>query len=268
MLILRCLVGLIVWVSVFGSILAIFGLGILFLYNSGVSPGLNDRIGFLGIPTLQGSEYYATYAYICFGIGAVLLILLICCCNRIRLAVAVCKVAGQFVARVCQTTLVPIILTVLLVGMWALCLLCMVYLLSCTNFVAFPGDIFTSVESYSDSSLFRLYFFIFGTFWCNAFIQALGIFIIASSCCMWYYNHGANAQLDSPVTRSAKMAFRYHFGSLAFGAFLLALVQFIEMLVEMFKKHAESTGVAQQNKCFEYAISCLQCCLKCMERII
>jgi hypothetical protein len=227
MFLLRCLVGLIVWVSVFGSILAITGLGVVFLYNSGVSSTFTDTLGFIGIPTLSGSSYYAVYAYICFGIAAFLLILLICCCSRIRLAVAVCKVAGQFVIRVCQAALVPIVLSIILIGMWAACLVCMVYLLSCTTFTAFPNDIFTSVASYSDSSLFRLYFFIFGTLWCNAFIQALGIFIIAASCCMWYYNHGANAQLDSPILRSTGMAFRYHFGSLAFGAFLLALVQFL-----------------------------------------
>jgi uncharacterized membrane protein len=97
--------------------------------------------------------------------------------------------------------------------------------------------------------MFRLYFFIFGTLWSNALIQAIGIFTIASTCCMWYYNHGANSSLDSPVTRSVKMAFRYHFGSLAFGSFLLAVVQFIELIVELIKKHAEKTG-AQQNKCF------------------
>lgn len=157
--------------------------------------------------------------------------MLICCCSRIKLAVAVCKVAGQFVVRVCQAALVPIFLATILIGMWAVCLVCMIYLLSSTNFTIFSGDVFTSVESYSESSLLRLYFFIFGTLWSNALIQALGIFIIASACCMWYYNHGANSELDSPIMRSVKMGFRYHFGSLAFGSFILAVVQFLQMVV-------------------------------------
>jgi hypothetical protein len=136
-------VGIIVWFSILGSILAFIGLGIVFLYNGGKIQSSN--LGFLGIPTFSGSQYYNVYGYICFGIAGVLIILLICCCNRIRLAVAVCKVAGQFVIRVCQVTFVPIILAALLIGMWAACLVCMVYLLSATNFVIFPGDIFTSV---------------------------------------------------------------------------------------------------------------------------
>lgn len=267
MFLLRCLVGLIVWLSIIGSILAFAGMGIIFIYNSGTSATLNSKIEFMGLPKLSGSEYYATYGYICFGVSGFLLIMLLCCCNRIRLAVAVCKVAGQFVIRVCQVMLLPIFLAVVLVGTWAVCLVCMIYLLSATTFVARTGDVFTSVNDYGESSLIRLYFFIFGTLWSSALITAIGIFTVASAVCMWYYNHGANDELDSPVLRSLKMAFRYHFGSLAFGSFILALVQFLQMIVELFKKQAEASG-ADQNKCFEYVINCLRCCLACVERIV
>ena len=91
--------------------------------------------------------------------------------------------------------------------------------------------------------------------------------MVASCCCMWYYNHGANSELDSPVTRSFWMSFRYHLGSLAFGSFILAVVQFMQLMVEIFKKQAEQTG-ADQSPCFEYMINCLRCCLQCVERIV
>jgi hypothetical protein len=45
------------------------------------------------------------------------------------------------------------------------------------------------------------------------------------------------------------MVFRYHFGSLAFGSFILALVQMLQLIVEVFKKQAEASG-ADKNKCF------------------
>lgn len=271
MFLLRCLVGCIVWISILGSILTFAGLGVIFCYNAGVGVFNSTNLGFLGLPSLQGvvtnTQYYATYGYICFGISGFLFLMMLCCCNRIRLAVAVCKVAGQFVIRVCQIMFLPIFLGIILIGMWACCLLCMIYLLSATTFVVTGDDVFTSVKDYSEDSLLRLYYFIFGTLWSNALIQAIGIFTVASAVCMWYYNHGANSELDSPVTRSLKMAFRYHFGSLAFGSFILAVVQFLQMLVEVAKKQAENTG-ADQNKCFEYAINCLRCCLACVERIV
>jgi len=271
MFLLRCLVGCIVWLSILGSILVFAGLGVIFCYNAGIGVFTSANMGFLGIPSLQGTvnntEYYATYGYICFGISGFLFLMMLCCCSRIRLAVAVCKVAGQFVIRVCQVMFLPIILAAILIGMWACCLVCMIYLLSATTFTVYGTDLFTSVADYSEASLLRLYYFIFGTLWSNALIIAIGIFTVASACCQWYYNHGANSELDSPVTRGLKMAFRYHFGSLAFGSFILAVVQFLQMMVEVFKKQAENSG-ADQNKCFEYAINCLRCCLACVERIV
>jgi len=44
---------------------------------------------------------------------------------------------------------------------------------------------------------------------------------------MWYFTQGDVGQNNSykmPVMTSFYRAFRYHFGSLAFGAFLLALI--------------------------------------------
>lgn len=148
MFLLRCLVGCIVWTSILGSILLFAGLGIIFLYNAGVA-SFKNNLGFLGLPTLSGSEYYQVYGYICFGISGFLLLMLICCCSRIKLAVAVCSVAGQFIIRVCQIMLLPIFLVTILLGIWAVCLLCMIYLLSATEFTVFEGDVFTSVKSYS-----------------------------------------------------------------------------------------------------------------------
>jgi choline transporter-like protein 2/4/5 len=66
----------------------------------------------------------------------------------------------------------------------------------------------------------------------------MGIFVIASACAMWYYAHGPGQELDSPILRSYKMVFRYHMGSLAFGSLILAIVQFMQLVVEAFKKQA------------------------------
>lgn len=241
MFLLRCLVGCIVWVSSIGIILIFIGLGVIFLYNGGALG--DEHVGFLGLPKLQGSEYYNTYGYISFAIAGVLLILLLCCCSRLRLAVAVCKVAGQFVIRVCQVSLVPIVLSLLLIMVWGACLIVLVYLLSATDFFASKSvdgsyDILTSVKDFADNDLLMLYYFLFALLWTNALIQAIGIFIIASCCCMWYYKHGPEDVLDSPVSRSFVMSLRYHFGSLAFGSFILAVVQFLQALVEAFKKQA------------------------------
>jgi hypothetical protein len=52
---------------------------------------------------------------------------------------------------------------------------------------------------------------------------------------------------------------------LAFGSLILAIVQFIQFVVEIFKSQSQSVS---QNKCAEYLFNCLRCCLQCLERII
>lgn len=127
---LKCLAGCIVWLSIFGIIGFITGLGVIFLYNSGKLAAYAEYTGYLGIPTYAANSNYDIYSYICFGIAGLLLIILLCCCSRIRLAVAVCKAAGQFVATVCLIVLVPIWQTFLLACLWAPALIAIIYLAS------------------------------------------------------------------------------------------------------------------------------------------
>jgi hypothetical protein len=146
---LRCLVGCTVWSLIFGVILGFAGLGVLLCYNAQVGVFASNNVGFLGLPAINNIQYYATYGYICFGISGFIFLMMFCCYNRIRFTIAVCKIAGQFVRSVCRIMLLPLILTIILIGMWGCCLLCMIYLLSSTYFyVANPTDIFTSVQDY------------------------------------------------------------------------------------------------------------------------
>jgi hypothetical protein len=170
--------------------------------------------------------------YCSLGLAGALLLLLFCCCSRIRIAVAVCKTTGQFVAHTCGIILVPIVQTFINLAMWAVCLVALLYLVSAASFTHTSGDIFTSIGNLQDTALIQFYVFLFGTLWCNAFIQAAGIFAIASACCIWYYSHGpSQEETNFPIFRSYIMVFRYHMGSLAFGSLILAIVQFLQLVV-------------------------------------
>lgn len=249
MFLLRCLAGCIVWCSLFGVIFFFIGLGLIFLYNAGYLGAASGAATYMGVPSWDSTkDNNEIYGWISIGLGCFFFILVLCCCSRLRLAVAVCKSAGQFVAGVCTSVLVPIIQSLVSAGVWAACLVVMVYLVSSAEFVANTGDYFTSIKSYEDYNMIRFYCFVFGTLWVNAFIGAMTIFIIASACTMWYYSHGPDQELTLPIARSYKMVFRFHFGSLAFGALLVAIVQFLQLVVEAVKRQAEATG--QKSKCF------------------
>jgi len=231
---LKCLAGCIVWLSAIGIIAAFSLGGFIFLYNAGIIVTPDAASGYLSIPTVNGgtANTYEIIGYVLFGFAAFFLLLLLCCCSRIRLAVAVCKTAGQFVAHTCGIVLVPIIQTLINLAMWAVCLVAMLYLVSAAPFSSQNGDVFTSITDLKDQALIEFYIFLFGTLWCNAFVQAVGVFVIASACCIWYYSHGPNQdETNFPIFRSYKMVFRYHFGSLAFGSLLLAIIQFLQLVV-------------------------------------
>ncbi len=185
---LRCLAGCIIWLSVIGVIVFFALIGFFFFANAGV---ISASYGGYDVPKSDGNkEQYKVYGIIAFSLSGLFLLITLCCCSRIRLAVAVCKAAGQFIVGVCTSVLVPIFQTILTLGLWGGCLVVMVYLVSTANFkIANSTDYFTSVD-YMDGGLINLYIFIFTTLWSNALIQAIGIFVIASACCMWYYSHG------------------------------------------------------------------------------
>jgi len=210
MFLLRCLAGCIVWCSLFGLIIFFIGTGLIFLYNAGYLGAAKDTATYLGVPTVN-SAANETYGWIFIGLGCFFFIVVLCCCSRLRLAVAVCKTAGQFVAGVCTSVLVPILQTIFAAGLWASCLVVMVFLVSCSQFTSDTGTYFSSIKSYSDDSMVRFYIMVFFTLWCSAFIGGMTIFIIASACTMWYYSHGPDSELTLPIARSYKMVFRYFF---------------------------------------------------------
>lgn len=191
---LRCLAGCIVWCSIFGLIFFFIGLGLVFLYNAGYLGGASGAASYLGVPSTSGTAASnAVYGWICIGLGCFFFLVTLCCCSRLRLAVAVCKSAGQFVASVCSSVLVPIIQALFAMMLWGGAVVVMVFLVSSCGFVGESSSYFSSVASYSEPSMIRFYIFVFFTLWCSAFIGAMTIFIIASACTMWYYSHGPDS---------------------------------------------------------------------------
>lgn len=187
---LRWFAGIIVWASILAIIVFLSALGVIFLYNGGALNDYSTYTGSLGIPVLTASDYYNNYGYAVFGVIGVLLILLLCCCGRIRLAVAICKAAGGFITRVPQIMFVPIFMSTFIAALWAFVLVVIVYLMGSATYTYKTSDVFSSINNYADEKLIYLYYFIFGSLWTNAVLGAITIFVVASACCMWYYSHG------------------------------------------------------------------------------
>ncbi len=104
-----------------------------------------------------------------------------------------------------------------------------------------------------------------------AFISYVGIFIIACTTAIWYFNGSKDSpnQFPRPILTSCWWVLRYHLGSIALGAFILAVVWTIRiMLAYVAAKIQEMKARGVQNKALEMTISCLMCIVACFERFI
>eukprot|EP00930_Biecheleria_cincta_P047272 TRINITY_DN32732_c0_g1_i1.p1 TRINITY_DN32732_c0_g1~~TRINITY_DN32732_c0_g1_i1.p1 ORF type:complete len:942 (-),score=124.05 TRINITY_DN32732_c0_g1_i1:243-3068(-) len=249
-------------------------------------------------------EVLKVCAYILWVLGGIYLILVCIFQDRIRLAIAVNKVAATFVAHTPRILLVPIvqaIIGVLWIGLWAFSAS---FLLSQVPASYTPTRSYASyAEAYGTTDIpgkcndkwpagtvwknedvcppdakgnpqcwncappryifdtrFAVSFFVF--LWNNALNVAMGQCIIAGAVGVWFFTPNAEKGKRRAIATSVYNVFRYHLGSLAFGSFIIAVIQFIRYCMKYLEKQAKQ----QKNKVMVMVFKAIQCCLWCFEK--
>lgn len=119
-----------------------------------------------------------------------------------------------------------------------------------------------TVELDDDAEGF-LWYWTFAFLWVFNLFMAIALFVIASAACIWYFSQD---NCHAPVMKSFYRAFRYHLGSLAFGALLVAIVQMVRLVIAYFQKQLAASG--NPNKALALLLSYLQYYVAYVERII
>lgn len=109
---------------------------------------------------------------------------------------------------------------------------------------------------------FAVSFFVY--LWNNALNIALGQIIIAGAVVVWFFTKNTNKGSKNAIRRSLHMVFRYHLGSVAFGAFIIAVIQFIRYLLKYYEQQAK----AQKNRVLVLILKVLQCLIWCFEKCV
>jgi len=104
---------------------------------------------------------------------------------------------------------------------------------------------------------------LFGFLWNNNVILAINQITIAGSVADWYYSFRGRNLKNCAVARSYGRMFK-NFGSLCIGSLLIAIVQFIRIMMKWVKQHVKG----KENKVTEALFKCLECCLACFERFL
>ncbi|CAM4717760.1 unnamed protein product [Leuciscus chuanchicus] len=124
---------------------------------------------------------------------------------------------------------------------------------------------------YGGESLYHRYIFVLQLcnllvfLWLVNFTIALGQCTLAGAFASYYWALRKPEDIPPcPLASSFGRALRYHTGSLAFGALILSIVQFIRIILEYLDHKLKGA----HNACARFLLCCLKCCFWCLEHFI
>lgn len=266
MILLRHCAGVMTWLSIIGVISALAVLG--GLYYTGAN---NMKAMVATYKTSGGSansiENSTTsrrvLAYICWGIAGIILLGVICLFGRIKLAIAILKAAADYVKANPFIFLVPPVMLILLLAFYAYSGITAIYLFS-SGEPAQASGLPVGSYTYTPTQKRLIIYVLFGILWGNAFLLACTVFIIASSVCIWYFEQPDH---HNTIRKSVRRLWRYHLGSIAFGSFILAVVQMIRLILTYIDQQAKKSA-ASENKVVKFLLKCAKCAVWCFEKCI
>ena len=110
-------------------------------------------------------------------------------------------------------------------------------------------------------------YFLFGFLWTNQLINNVAFTSLSGSYCHWYFfRRDQKQQTRFPLAWSTYRVFRYHLGSIAFGSFIVALIQLARILGEILDRQTKK--LQETNRMMKLAIKCLKLCLLCLEKTV
>jgi hypothetical protein len=237
---------LFIYLSLFLGVAAVVGLG-GYLLNMGFQ---------------QHNEGIQWVSYALFAVAPILLIAVVLLRKKIALTCAMFKETCRGVQH--NPMLIPVSLIVLAIflGFAAYWVSSFIYLYS------IPGESINpdshEPPKFDEKIRNLMFFMVFGFLWISAFLSAVFQHVVAGAIATWYFSRDMTGprSVGSPAITSLFRAFTTSMGSLAFGSLLIAIVEFLNFLLQTAKKSNS------QNKLVVYVASCLQCVLGCVEGIV
>ncbi|XP_066453894.1 choline transporter-like protein 5 isoform X3 [Eleutherodactylus coqui] len=267
-------------------------------------PGSDLTIYDIGLQTdfrvyLQLRDTWLAFMIILCIVEVIIILMLIFLRNRIRIAIALLQEGSRAIGYIMSTLFYPIITFILIaicISYWAVTAVflatsgeavykvmanktycqyagtvCAPETFNTTNVTKLcPGSQCT-FAFYGGESFYYQYILIFQLanifvfLWLVNFSIALGQCTLAGAFASYYWAFKKPADIPTcPLFSSFGRAIRYHTGSLAFGSLILALVQFIRVILE----YLDHKLKASQNSFAKFLLCCLKCCFWCLEKFI
>lgn len=205
--------------------------------------------------------------YVLYTVAGIFSLMILCLCKSIRISIAVLKTSAEVLMKNIRVLIMPFISCFFVIGFMGLWLVSMGYLLACGNIVTKDGSQLKTINFDGKEELkWQLGVSIFALFWISEFICAVFDFAIIVAVCTWYFTCNSDRGPQFTLLKGLYWAFRYNFGSLAIGSFLLAIIWTVRLIFEYVEKKLESlTGNNSAVACIKNVV---RCCLDCCHRFI
>ena len=196
--------------------------------------------------------------------------MIFCGYSQLKTAIDVIDAAADFLAKTKRILAVPVLyffITMIVIAVW---MGAMMALLSMGEITAKDNQQ-KSVDIDNDPKLEKKMFYMglfmfFGLLWIVNFLKAQSSFITMVATATYYFDSNPERDGNADVGLGFKFAFMFHAGSIAFGSFIIALVQFIRTVFAVLAEQAENAS--GDNAAVKIMIACGKCCLKCIEKIV
>ncbi|XP_076436221.1 choline transporter-like protein 2 [Babylonia areolata] len=297
---MRWIAGIMVWITV-GLVFALLGVGIYFSYSEYYelkSLNATAEFGIAEAFALNFSYYLSLKeTWLAFGctlstVFVILLLIFIFLVKRICIAIELIKEASRAVGNMFSTLLwpiIPFILQVAFVGYW---LTSAVYVASMGSGEFYSNSTNTTKDGINyyltripcdsnDSTLGSLcdfvkyggdeyiipmqVFMLFMFLWIMNFFVALSQMTLAGAFASYYWAFNKPDDIPAfPLTAALWRSVRYHLGSLAFGSFIIAVVQMIRIALE----YVDHKLKGSENAVAKFLLKILKCCMWCLEKLL
>lgn len=199
--------------------------------------------------------------------------------ERIALAIGLVRESSKALLRMPILTILPL----LYVGIFGL--ITIIFSIYCA-YLASSGDITTHYNSttgmsykeisFTDAARNTIAFVIFVYLWTIGFLEAMGHILSSHAILTWYFSDDKSLIGSSQACKSAYISFRFHAGSAAVGAFLIAFLRGIRIILEYVQHKLEvlsnrnpangccrcTCGVGTFARFFLCSLSCCLCCFE------
>jgi choline transporter-like protein 2/4/5 len=251
---LRCLAYPLVWGTIFFFFTVQLALALIAACFSGMyGDDIRNEYG------CDAADYEKAFK-ITFWVGSVgagVTFVMVCCLRKqIGLAIGIMDEASHAISAMPILLLWPILPTIVYVAFSLLWFVSAAYIYTVEEIkvttttlnVTMPVSVadaqtqsFDLLEQNASSVQQLLWYHLFGYFWVTQFLSALSTLVLAGAVCSWYWSPdktklSLGSFCNAPLIRSMYRTVRYHMGSAAFGALIIAIIKMIRVVLAYIEK--------------------------------